>query len=77
MDSDHKMDESDLNIKNSVAKVQRLVVKAVITTEHTERFRQALDIRHSLFKTPEPVRRLKSRKGYLRTVPIDPPDTYP
>lgn len=48
-----------------------------LAAEHTERIRQMCDSRHPLYEAPEPIRRLKSRKGFLSAVPMEPPDAYP
>jgi len=43
-----------------------------LATEHT-----TFDSRHPLYEVPEPVRQLKLHKGFLSTVPIDPPEVFP
>lgn len=47
-----------------------------IAVEYTEKFKQLFDERHPLQDPPEPIRRLKSRWGFLLLITIKLPNDY-
>lgn len=48
------------------------------SAEYNERFRQVFDPRHVMYGHDEPpAPRLKSRKGFLHSIPIEPPTWFP